>query len=307
MGKSTDNCRQIAVRARRQVEERRPRFEVSPRKRHEVAARFFDAVSDGDVDGLIAMLATDAVAYTDGGGKARAVLGPVRGPEAIADLFLPARALQSRLVDVNGQPGAVLVDRTGEPASSWRGCRGRPGQHDPRREQPGEADASGWRLHGRSRVSVGGWMTRLTIVGATGGIGGHLVQQALSAGHDVVAAVRSPEIGRPRACRPGGPGRPRPGTPGSLHRRLRRGPVCSRAAGEGGVGDPRSRYSGDRGGDDLDGPSFARGQRRWGLGRPHPEPSRPAPDANSGAGFANRYINTLWRGRLLGEHSSTWR
>lgn len=38
-------------------------------------------------------------------------------------------------------------------------------------------------------------MTRLTIVGATGGIGGHLVQQALSAGHDVVAAVRSPEIG----------------------------------------------------------------------------------------------------------------
>jgi len=115
VGKSTDNCRQIAVRARRQVEERRPRFEVSPRKRHEVAARFFDAVSDGDVDGLIAMLATDAVAYTDGGGKARAVLGPVRGPEAIADLFLPARALQSRLVDVNGQPGAVLVDRTGEP------------------------------------------------------------------------------------------------------------------------------------------------------------------------------------------------
>ena len=34
-------------------------------------------------------------------------------------------------------------------------------------------------------------MTRLTIVGATGGIGGHLVQQALSAGHDVVAAVQA--------------------------------------------------------------------------------------------------------------------
>lgn len=115
VGKSTDNCRQIAVRARRQVEERRPRFEVSPRKRREVAARFFDAVSDGDVDSLIAMLATDAVAYTDGGGKARAAWGPVRGPEAIADLFLPARALRSRLVEVNGQPGAVLVDRAGEP------------------------------------------------------------------------------------------------------------------------------------------------------------------------------------------------
>lgn len=113
--KSTDNCRQIAVRARRQVDERRPRFEVSAQKRSEVANRFFHAVSEGDLEGLIEMLAADAIAYTDGGGKARAVLEPLEGPEQIADLFLPARALCQRPVEVNGQPGVLLLDRTGSP------------------------------------------------------------------------------------------------------------------------------------------------------------------------------------------------
>src|SRR5690606_14278766 len=69
--KSEDNCRQIAVRARRQVDERRPRFEVSRQKRFEISARFFDAVAGGDLEGLVDVLAADAVAYTDGGGKAR--------------------------------------------------------------------------------------------------------------------------------------------------------------------------------------------------------------------------------------------
>jgi len=113
--KTADNCRQIAVRARRQVEERRPRFEVSRRKRHEIAERFFDAVAGGDLEGLVTMLAADAVAYTDGGGKARAALEPVRGPQAIADLFFPARVLERRTVLVNGQPGALLLDREGNP------------------------------------------------------------------------------------------------------------------------------------------------------------------------------------------------
>lgn len=113
--KRADNCRQIAVRARRQVGERRPRFEASRQKRFEISARFFDAVARGDLEGLVAMLAADAVAYTDGGGRARAVLEPVHGPERIADLFFPARVLEKRLVDVNGQPGALLLDPSGKP------------------------------------------------------------------------------------------------------------------------------------------------------------------------------------------------
>lgn len=115
VAKTPDNCRQIAVRARRQVEERRPRFETSRQKRFEIAERFLAAVAGGDLEGLVSMLAADAVAYTDGGGKARAVLDPVRGPESIARMFQPTRVLESRLVDVNGQPGALLFDKRGRP------------------------------------------------------------------------------------------------------------------------------------------------------------------------------------------------
>src|ERR687897_621476 len=63
--KSEDNCRQIAVRARRQVEARKPRFEASRKKREQLAQKFFSAVADGDQDGLVSILAADVVAYGD--------------------------------------------------------------------------------------------------------------------------------------------------------------------------------------------------------------------------------------------------
>ena len=53
VGKSEDNCRQLATRARRHVQEEKPRFEASRRQREELAARFFDALDEGDVDSLI--------------------------------------------------------------------------------------------------------------------------------------------------------------------------------------------------------------------------------------------------------------
>lgn len=113
--KSEVNARQIAVRARRQVDERRPRFEASHQKRMEISARFFDAVAGGDLEALVEMLADDAVAYTDGGGKAPAVLHPVHGPEEIAELVYPARVLTQRFVHVNGQAGVLLSDPKGNP------------------------------------------------------------------------------------------------------------------------------------------------------------------------------------------------
>ena len=63
--------RQLAVRARRHVEENRPRFEASRRERERLADRFFDAVEDGDMDGLVELLADDVVVYGDGGGTSR--------------------------------------------------------------------------------------------------------------------------------------------------------------------------------------------------------------------------------------------
>jgi RNA polymerase sigma-70 factor (ECF subfamily) len=118
VSKSEDNCRQIAVRARRQIEAKRPRFEASRKKREELSRRFFDAVMAGKTEGLISLLAADAVAYGDGGGKARAFPRPVYGRDKVARLFLRARGLtvsSLRHVEINGQPGALLLDPAGNP------------------------------------------------------------------------------------------------------------------------------------------------------------------------------------------------
>jgi RNA polymerase sigma-70 factor, ECF subfamily len=116
VGKSEDNCRQIAVRARRQVEAKKPRFEASRKKREELSRRFFDAVVAGDTEGLIGLLAADVVAYGDGGGKAPAFPRPVYGREKVTRLFLRAKRLEVTSVhpvEVNGQPGALLFDPKG--------------------------------------------------------------------------------------------------------------------------------------------------------------------------------------------------
>src|SRR5881409_2236803 len=61
IGKSEDNARQLAARARRHVEERKPRFEASRRQRDDLARRFFAAAQDGDLAGLESLLADDVV------------------------------------------------------------------------------------------------------------------------------------------------------------------------------------------------------------------------------------------------------
>ena len=120
--RSEDNCRQIAVRARRHVEAGRPRFETSRRERDEIARRFFAAWEEGDLEGLEALLAADAAVYGDGGGKAPAAARPVLGREKAAR-FLLGLARQSRVaglsvrpVEVNGQAGAIAEDAEGRVA-----------------------------------------------------------------------------------------------------------------------------------------------------------------------------------------------
>jgi len=63
-------CRQLAVRARRHRDAGRPRFEVDPTKRAQLAKRFFAAFRDGDIDELQALLAADARLVADSGGNA---------------------------------------------------------------------------------------------------------------------------------------------------------------------------------------------------------------------------------------------
>jgi RNA polymerase sigma-70 factor (ECF subfamily) len=119
VGKSEDNCRQIAARARRHVQARRPRFETSRRQREQLARRFFAAVEQGDTEGLIGLLAADAVMHADGGGKAPALSAPLHGAQRVAR-FLLGLVRQARLIgvhlqpaEVNGQPGAMAYDHDG--------------------------------------------------------------------------------------------------------------------------------------------------------------------------------------------------
>jgi len=119
VGTSAQNARQLATRARRHVEERRPRFEASREQRDELATRFFAAAEEGDLEGLEELLAHDVVLHADGGGKAPALKRAIHGrAKAARTLIAGLRAftrfgITSRREEVNGQPGALFFDREG--------------------------------------------------------------------------------------------------------------------------------------------------------------------------------------------------
>jgi RNA polymerase sigma-70 factor (TIGR02957 family) len=117
VGKSEENTRQLAGRARRHVEERRPRFEAPREQRDELARRFFAAVQEGDLGGLEALLAHDVELRGDGGGKVPALARVLHGRSRVARTLRAwgrqgARiaGAEIRLVEVNGQPGALILD-----------------------------------------------------------------------------------------------------------------------------------------------------------------------------------------------------
>jgi RNA polymerase sigma-70 factor (ECF subfamily) len=123
IGKSEDNTRQLAVRARRHVEERRPRFEADKKARDELAGRFFAAAEEGDTDGLLKLLADDVVLYGDGGGKGPAIQKPLHGADKVAKFMLGLMRQAPRLeislepAEVNGEAGAIARDKDGRVAS----------------------------------------------------------------------------------------------------------------------------------------------------------------------------------------------
>lgn len=80
-------CRQLASRARRQIQAARPRFPAAPEAGIRLAEAFFAASRSGDASALRQMLAAEAVAVTDGGGRRRAALNPILGPERIIAFF----------------------------------------------------------------------------------------------------------------------------------------------------------------------------------------------------------------------------
>src|SRR5918999_1719396 len=120
VGTSEQNARQLATRARRQVEERRPRFEASREQKGKLASRFFAAAEEGDLEGLEELLAHDVVFRGDGGGKAPAAARAVHGRAKVARLLIAGLRVVARFggvttrrEEVNGQPGALFFDRDG--------------------------------------------------------------------------------------------------------------------------------------------------------------------------------------------------
>jgi RNA polymerase sigma-70 factor (ECF subfamily) len=113
LGKSAVAVRQIGHRAREHVAARRPRMEVSRGEQQEVVRRFLAAVTRGDLQGLLDVLAPDVVLVADGGGVVQAVVNPVMGAKKVANLLRPFNRLapgaQILPVLLNGAVGARIV------------------------------------------------------------------------------------------------------------------------------------------------------------------------------------------------------
>jgi RNA polymerase sigma-70 factor, ECF subfamily len=114
LDRSEPTCRKLVSRAEQRVSERRPRFHPDPVEVERLTGAFVAACSTGDLNGLVQLLAADAVLYSDGGGKVPAALAPIYGAERIARFFLGILkkvppGLEIRRVRVNGQPGLLVM------------------------------------------------------------------------------------------------------------------------------------------------------------------------------------------------------
>jgi len=87
VGKSEDNVRQLASRARKHVDDRRRRFTTSREQQEELTQRFFAAAQEGDLGALEAVLAHDVVLTGDGGGKVPALARSLHGRRRVARTF----------------------------------------------------------------------------------------------------------------------------------------------------------------------------------------------------------------------------
>jgi RNA polymerase sigma-70 factor (TIGR02957 family) len=126
VGKSEENVRQLASRARKHVQEGRPRFTTSRQQQEELTRRFFAAAQDGDLGALEAILARDVLLTGDGGGKVPALARPLRGRNRVARALLNWGKIGARIpgaairpVQVNGGPGALLLDGDGQLIAVW--------------------------------------------------------------------------------------------------------------------------------------------------------------------------------------------
>ncbi|MFG2543921.1 RNA polymerase sigma-70 factor [Streptomyces sp. NPDC048594] len=116
--------RQLAGRARKHVDERRPRYDVDPAQRRDLTERFLAAAADGDLAGLMELLAPDVRLVGDSGGKSKAPLRVLESSDKVAR-FLQGAARKGvpdfsyRFLEINGGP-ALLALSGGKPDSVFQ-------------------------------------------------------------------------------------------------------------------------------------------------------------------------------------------
>ncbi|MEX0168775.1 RNA polymerase sigma factor SigJ [Streptomyces sp. LMG1-1-1.1] len=124
LDRSEAAVRQLAGRARRHVDEGRPRYDVDPAERRDLTERFLAAAAGGDLGELLALLAPDVRLVGDSGGKSKAPLRIMDGADKVGR-FLAAVAegaeelYEFRFAELNGGPALIsLVD--GRPDSVFQ-------------------------------------------------------------------------------------------------------------------------------------------------------------------------------------------
>ncbi|WP_327322073.1 RNA polymerase sigma-70 factor [Streptomyces sp. NBC_01210] len=111
--------RQLAGRARKHVDERKPRYDVDPTERRDLTERFLDAASGGDLKALLSLLAPDVRLVGDSGGKSKAPLRVMQSVDKVGRFLFavaqqPIQDMELRFVELNGGP-ALLVLSAGKP------------------------------------------------------------------------------------------------------------------------------------------------------------------------------------------------
>ncbi|MFE6524464.1 RNA polymerase sigma-70 factor [Streptomyces sp. NPDC057794] len=106
--------RQLAGRARKHVEEGRPRYEVDPAQRRDLTERFLAAAAEGDLEGLMELLAPDVRLVGDSGGKARAPLRVLESADKVSRFLIGAarkgvQDLSVRFLELNGGPAVLML------------------------------------------------------------------------------------------------------------------------------------------------------------------------------------------------------
>jgi RNA polymerase sigma-70 factor, ECF subfamily len=119
VGRGPDACRQLCYRARKHVAAGQRRFEASAERGAELAGQFFAAMAEGDLDGLVSMLASDVVVTGDSGGVPPNWPRPIVGSAQVARLLTALGRQLARVggsikqAEVNGQPGALFLASDG--------------------------------------------------------------------------------------------------------------------------------------------------------------------------------------------------